>query len=92
MPFEVQQEAAGHRGAPMKFVRNVIPYRYFVWLGSGIACIASLGLWWWQAVNGLRLCPCARMLLLLLVVDVNFGFLNVDFGVDTQSTATFCCA
>ncbi|PQA48547.1 FMN-binding glutamate synthase family protein [Amnimonas aquatica] len=36
----------------MKFVRNVIPYRYFVWLGSGIACIASLGLWWWHPLIG----------------------------------------
>lgn len=36
----------------MHWIRNVIPYRYFVWLFSGIAFIASLGLLWWNPVIG----------------------------------------
>lgn len=30
----------------MHFIRNIIPFRYFAWLGSGIALIASLLLFW----------------------------------------------
>ncbi|WP_022956270.1 FMN-binding glutamate synthase family protein [Perlucidibaca piscinae] len=36
----------------MHWIRNVIPYRYFVWLFSGIAFIASLGLLWWNPLIG----------------------------------------
>jgi len=33
-------------------LRNVIPYRYFVWLFSGMAFLASLVLWWWHPLIG----------------------------------------
>lgn len=36
----------------MHWIRNVIPYRYFVWLFSGIAFIASLGMLWWNPLIG----------------------------------------
>jgi len=36
----------------MNLIRNIIPFRYFAWLGSGIAFIASLLLFWFHPIIG----------------------------------------
>ena len=36
----------------MKLIRNVIPYRYFAWLFSGFAFLASLILLWQNPLIG----------------------------------------
>ncbi len=36
----------------MNLIRNIIPFRYFAWLGSGISFIASLLLFWFHPIIG----------------------------------------